>query len=131
MEKNKIPLWIYLFQGLLCLILAQQAFSYYQFNYWGEIASTDSEKRQLLELAGRTLAMLIVGVIVMISRNPHYFVVLFILNIVRETNETFVDTIYETDKSPIVNILVHLVIISLEVWALVKAYKISKVQANQ
>lgn len=131
MEKNKIPLWIYLLQGLLCLILAQQAFSYYQFDYWGEIASTDSEKRQLLELAGRTLAMLIVGVIVMISRNPHYFVVLFILNIVRETNETFVDTIYETDKSPIVNILVHLVIISLEVWALVKAYKISKVQANQ
>ncbi len=131
MEKNKIPLWIYLLQGLLCLILAQQAFSYYQFNYWGEIASTDNEKRQLLELAGRTLAMLIVGVIVMISRNPHYFVVLFILNIVRETNETFVDTIYETDKSPIVNILVHLVIISLEVWALVKAYKISKVQANQ
>ena len=131
MEKNKIPLWTYLLQGLLCLILAQQAFSYYQFDYWGEIASTDSEKRQLLELAGRTLAMLIVGVIVMISRNPHYFVVLFILNIVRETNETFVDTIYETDKSPIVNILVHLVIISLEVWALVKAYKISKVQANQ
>ena len=131
MEKNKIPLWIYLLQGLLCLILAQQAFSYYQFDYWGEIASTDSEKRQLLELAGRTLAMLIVGVIVMISRNPHYFVVLFILNIVRETNETFVDTIYETDKSPIVNILVHLVIISLEVWALVKAYKVSKSQSNQ
>ena len=131
MEKNKIPVWIYLLQGLLCLILAQQAFSYYQFDYWGEIASTDSEKRQLLELAGRTLAMLIVGVIVMISRNPHYFVVLFILNIVRETNETFVDTIYETDKSPIVNILVHLVIISLEVWALVKAYKVSKSQSNQ
>ena len=128
MEKNKIPLWIYLFQGLLCLILAQQAFSYYQFDYWGEIAVSDSEKRELLELAGRTLAMLIVGIFVMISRNPHYFVVLFVLNIIRETNETFVDTIYETDKSPLVNILVHLVVITLEVWALVKAYKVSKAQ---
>ncbi|HBI01440.1 MAG TPA: hypothetical protein DDY18_07430 [Flavobacterium sp.] len=131
MGKNKIPIWIYLFQGLLCLILAQQAFSYYQFDYWGEIATTNSEKRELLELAGRTLAMFLIGVIVMISRNPHYFVVLFILNIVRETNETFVDTIYETDKSPIVNVVVHLVVIALEVWALIKAYKVSKAQANQ
>lgn len=70
MKYPKIPIWIYLFQGLLCLILAQQAFSYYQFNYWGEIAKSNSDKREILELAGRTLAMFLVDVIVMISRNP-------------------------------------------------------------
>lgn len=131
MKYPKIPIWIYLFQGLLCLILAQQAFSYYQFNYWGEIATSNSDKREILELAGRTLAMFLVGVIVMISRNPHYFVVLFILNIVRETNETFVDTIYETERPMMLNILVHAIIIGLEVWALLKVYKISKLQLNK
>lgn len=131
MEKQKIPIWIYIFQGILCLILAQQIFSYYQFNYWGEIAVSDSEKREVLELAGRTLAMFVIGIVAIVSRNAHYFVVVFIVNIIREGSEAFVDSFFESGISMYSNFFGHLAIVALEVWALVKAYQVSKAQANQ
>lgn len=129
--QNRVPIWIYALQTVLCLILAQQAFGYYQMNYWGVLAETASQKREILELAGRTTAMFFVGVLVMLSRNPHYFVPLFLLNIFRETQETFIDTIYETGTSLVANILIHVVIIALEVLALVKVYQISKSNSNK
>ncbi|MBL7978128.1 MAG: hypothetical protein JNN12_07285 [Bacteroidetes Order II. Incertae sedis bacterium] len=125
MIQPKVPIWIYALQTVLCLILLEQAVSYWQMNYWGDFAVTASQKREILELAGRTTAMFLVGVLVMLSQNPHYFVPLFLLNIFRETQETFIDAMYETDTYPWVNILVHAVIIALEVLALVKVYKIS------
>jgi hypothetical protein len=129
--QNRVPIWIYVLQTLLCLILAQQAFGYYQLNYWGVLAETASQKREILELAGRTTAMFLVGVLVMLSRNPHYFVPLFLLNIFRETQETFIDTTHETGTSPAANILVHVVIVALEIWALIKVYQISKTNSNK
>lgn len=128
--RQKVPVWIYVLQTMLCLILLHQSVSYWQMNYWGVEAVTDSQKREILELAGRTTAMFLVGLLVMLSRNPHYFVPLFLLNIFRETQEAFIDALYETDKSAMVNVLVHAVIITMEVWALVKVYRISKNISN-
>jgi len=74
--------------------------------------------------------MFLIGIVVIVSRNPHYFVVVFIVDIARESSEAFVDSFYEIGTAAISNFVGHLGIVSLEVWILVKVYRISKVQAN-
>jgi len=128
MEKHKIQIWVYILQGLLTLILISQAVGYYQLQYDGVSNETMAEKRQLYELAGRTTAMALVYLVVMFTQNAKFLMVVFLMSIFREGQETVIDTIFETNRSVAVNILVHLVILALEIWAFIKLYFISKRQ---
>lgn len=129
--NKKIPIWIYVLQGLLTLILLTQSITYYQLQYPGIDIGGIADKRSIYELAGRTMTMALISIIVMLSRNPGYFVVLFLVNIFREGQETFIDPLFppaNASMPPIADFIVHIIILSLEILALTKLYKLSKIK---
>lgn len=129
--NERIPVCIYVLQGVLTLILLSQAASYYRLEYPEIEISGVADQRAIYELAGRTLTMGLVSIIVILSRNPSYFVVLLLVDVLRETQEMFIDPLFPPASAsipPAADAMVHVVIIALEIWALITVHKISRRQ---
>ena len=131
--KIKIPLWINIVQCLLILILLQQTYLFY-FNH--EAVSASGVKidgvpdlNLIYEFAGRTATMAIVSIIIMFSQNLRLFMVMFLMNLVREIQELFIDPLFPLTNAPLSptgDLVAHIVIVVIELIAFIKLYKISK-----
>lgn len=81
----------------------------------------------LYEFAARTASMALVSLIVLISQNPRYLLVVLLMNIFREGFETVIDPLFPlvyAPMSPSGDLVVHLVIITVEILAFLTVYKI-------
>ncbi|WP_405399965.1 hypothetical protein [Maribacter sp. Asnod2-G09] len=131
--KTKIPLWINILQGVLILIMFSQV---YQFllDHKAVIASgitieTVADYNLAYEFAARTAVMAIVSIIIMISQDIKLFLVMFIMNILREGFETIIDPLFplvNAPASPTMDLIIHLVIVGVELLAFIKLYKMYK-----
>jgi len=130
--KTKIPLWINILHVVLILILSSQAFSFYfkpELVYPGINIDSIVNQLSIYELAGRTATMAIVSIVVLLSQNPRFFVVAFLMHFLRESQEMFIDPLnplVNTPVPPIADFFVHVFIVTLELIALIILYKISK-----
>lgn len=80
----------------------------------------------LYEFAARTATMAIVSLLVLISQKPRYFLVVLLMNIFREGQETVIDPLFpllNAPASPAGDLAIHLVIIAIELWAFITVFK--------
>ncbi|WP_163930605.1 hypothetical protein [Paraferrimonas sp. SM1919] len=134
--NSKIPLWVNLFQALLIAIMFGQAYVFY-FDHQAivdsgiSIGSSSADLNLLYEFAARTATMAIVSLIVLLSQNPRYFVVILLMNLFREGQETIIDPLFpllNAPMSPSGDFVAHLVIVAIELWAFITVLKIVRAQ---
>ena len=131
--KTKIPLWINIVQVLLNLILLQQAYQFY-FDHSAVLKSGITidgvpDMNLIYEYAGRTFTMAAISIVILLSQNPRYFLLLFLINILRETQETFIDPLFPLTNAPIAPIgdfIIHIIIVGIEILAGITLYRITK-----
>ena len=70
--------------------------------------------------AARLLAMIAATVFVIVTQNPHQYLVVLLMSILREGQEMFIDPIYpyaNSPTTPAVDVAMHVVIVALEITA--------------
>ena len=131
-SQPKIPMWVNIVQGILILIMLQQVYMFF-FDHpsvaaSGIVVGTSAPNLNLLyEFGARTATMAIVSLIVLISQNPRYFLVILLMNLFREGQETIIDPLFpllNAPMSPTGDLVAHLVIIAIELWAFITVLKI-------
>ena len=139
--KTKIPLWINIVQGILILIMLSQVYLFYV-DHDAVLASgitiqSVSDYNLVYEFAGRTATMAIVSIFIMFSQNVKLFIVMFLMNLLREIQETIIDPLFpllNAPVSPTWDIIIHVVIVAIELIAFIKLYKLStelKINASE
>ena len=132
-NKTKIPLWVNIMQGILILIMLGQVYMYF-FNHEmmldsGIQVGGNPMLNLVYEMGARTLVMAIASIYVMITQNPKQFLVVLLMNIIREGQEMIIDPLYpvlNAPASPIADFWIHVVIVVIEILAFVAVYKIAK-----
>ena len=132
-KNSRIPLWVNILQILLTLIMLQQAYMF-AFNHQAVLASGIqidgvANLNLLYEFASRTFVMAIISLFVLVSQNPRYFLVVLLMNVLREGFETIIDPLFplaNAPMSPTGDFIAHLIIVGIEVWAFIKVYNITK-----
>ena len=126
-KTSSIPNWINVLQVLLTLIVIQQTFQFY-FDLDAVLASgievtSIPDKNLVYEFAGRTGTMAIISILIMLSQDVKLFIIMFVMNIFREGQETIIDPLYplaNATVSPTTDLILHIIIVSIEVIALLK-----------
>ncbi len=134
-SKTKIPIWVNIMQVLLVLIMLGQV-SMYFFNHELLAETGVSTKgapmlNLIYEMGARTLVMALASLFVIITQNPNQYLVVLIMNILREGQETIIDPLFPILNAPVnptIDLITHLVILCIEIWALVTVYKITKIE---
>jgi len=133
MKNSPIPIWITALQIILTLIMLQQVYIFYLDHAAvaasGIMIEGTSNQNLLFEFAGRTVTMVIASIFVLITQNPRYFLVILLMNIFREAQETVIDPLFpllNAPATPMVDLIIHIVIVAIEIWAFVTMYKIVK-----
>jgi len=83
----------------------------------------------LYEFASRTFVMAVISLFVLVSQNPRYFLIVLLMNILREGLETIIDPMFplaNAPMSPSGDFIAHLIIVGIEIWAFIKVYKITR-----
>lgn len=131
--KVKIPFWINSLQVLLIMIMLSQVYLFY-IDIESVIASgvtinTVSDYNLIYEFAARTATMAIVSIIILFSQDIKLFLLMFIMNILREGQETIIDPLFpliNAPISPMSDLILHVIIVTIEIIALLQLYKLSK-----
>lgn len=131
--KVKIPFWINSLQVLLIMIMLSQVYLFY-IDIESVIASgvtinTVSDYNLIYEFAARTATMAIVSIIILFSQDIKLFLLMFIMNILREGQETIIDPLFpliNAPISPMSDLILHVIIVTIEIIALLQLYKLSQ-----
>ncbi len=135
MKKTKIPLWINIVQIILILIMLSQVYLFYV-DHDAVLASgitiqSVSDYNLVYEFAARTATMAIVSIFIMFSQQVQLFIAMFLMNLLREIQETVIDPLFPLANAPVSptwDIIIHVVIVAIELIAFIKLYKISAAQ---
>ena len=135
LKTSNIPIWINILQVLLLLILFQQTYQFY-FDIDAVLASGIQiegipNKNLIYEFAGRTATMAIVSILILLSQDIKLFIIMFVMNVFREGQETIIDPMYPLVNAPVtptIDLVMHIIIVAIEIGALVKLIKIYKSQ---
>ena len=132
---SNIPIWINILQVLLLLILIQQTYQFY-FDIDAVLASGIQiegipNKNLIYEFAGRTGTMAIVSILILLSQDVKLFIIMFVMNVFREGQETIIDPMYPLINAPVtptIDLVMHIIIVAIEIGALAQLIKIYKSQ---
>ena len=131
-KNSPIPIWVNIFLLILILFMSIQVYWFY-FNHQSLIdAGITIEGVPNLNIiyttAGRLVAMIAASVFVLISQNPHQYLVVLFMSIFREGQETIIDPLfpYVNAAPPMADFVIHLVIVALEIWAFIIVYRMTK-----
>ena len=72
--------------------------------------------------------MIAASVFVLITQNPHQYLVVLFMSIFREGQETIIDPLfpYVNAAPPMADFVIHLAIVALEIWAFIIVYRETK-----
>ena len=131
-KNSPIPIWVNIFLLILILFMSIQVYWFY-FNHQSLIdAGITIEGVPNLNIiyttAGRLVAMIAASVFVLITQNPHQYLVVLFMSIFREGQETIIDPLfpYVNAAPPMADFVIHLVIVALEIWAFIIVYRMTK-----
>ena len=131
-KNSPIPIWVNIFLLILVLFMPIQVYWFY-FNHQSLIdAGITIEGVPNLNIiyttAGRLVAMIAASVFVLITQNPHQYLVVLFMSIFREGQETIIDPLfpYVNAAPPMADFVIHLVIVALEIWASIIVYRMTK-----
>lgn len=132
-KKRRIPLWISIFLGIIILFMTPQVYMYYfdhsMLNDAGITIVGVPDVNVMYTTAGRLIAMIAISLFALFSQNPNHFVIVYLLGIFREGQETFIDPLFPYANAPAsasIDFGLHIIILALEIWALIVVYKIAE-----
>ena len=136
LRKSKIPIWVNVFMLVLLAFMAIQIY-WFNFNHQvlleaGITIQGGPDLNVMYTTAGRLVAMVAATVFVLITQNPHQYLVVLMMSIFREGQETFIDPLFpyaNAPNSPLGDFGVHLVIVALEITAFIVVWRRAK-QSN-
>ncbi|RKR15392.1 hypothetical protein CLV91_1477 [Maribacter vaceletii] len=133
LNKTQIPLWVNIMQSILILIMLGQVYMYFLNHQMIVNSGIQVEGipnlNLIYEMGARTLVMAIISIYVMITQSPKQYIIILIMNVLREGLETIIDPLYpvlNAPASPMVDLGIHLIIVAIEVWAFVTVLRITK-----
>ena len=131
--KIRIPLWVNIMQAVLILIMAVQVYELF-FNHDALTAAGwetegDPALNLVYEMGARLAVMVVASIFVMITQNPKQYLVVLIMNVVRESMEGIIDPLYpvaDAPAPPVADFFIHVVIVAIEIAALVTVARIAR-----
>ena len=131
--SRRIPIWVNIMQGVLIMIMVVQVYEHF-FDHSAITAAGwetegDPALNLIYEMGARLAVMVVASVFVMITQNPAQYLVVLIMNVVRESLEGVIDPLYpvaDAPASPMTDFLIHVVIVVIEVAALITVARIVK-----
>ena len=128
--KTKIPLWVNILQAILILIMLVQVYMYF-FNHemmadTGVLVKGKPMLNLVYEMGARTLVMALASIYVMITQNPRQFLVVLLMNILREGQEMIIDPLFpvlNAPATPAVDFGIHVVIVAIEILAFISVFR--------
>lgn len=129
--KSEIPLWVNIMQAVLILIMVVQVFEYY-FDHDALVAAGigvegDPQLNLIYEMGGRLGVIALASIFVMITQNARQYLVVLIMNVFREAQETFIDPLFpvaDAPASPAADFAIHVVIVLIEIAALIAVIRV-------
>ena len=136
--KSKIPLWVNIVQVTLILIMLGQVYMYF-FNHQmmadtGVLVEGVPMLNLVYEMGARTFVMVVASIYVIITQDPKQFLVVLLMNIVREGQEMIIDPLYpilNAPASPTVDFWTHVVILAIEIWAFIIVFRLTRNKNNR
>lgn len=132
-DQVKIPLWVNIMQIVLILIMLAQVYMYFFNHQMMEATGVKVNGSPMLnlvyEMGARTFVMVVASVYVLLTQNTKQYLVVLLMNVVREALEMVIDPMYpvlNAPASPSVDFWIHVVIVAIELFALYTVYKIAK-----
>jgi len=132
-KTSPIPTWINIVQILLTMIVIQQT---YQFYFDIDVVSASGittegipNKNLIYEFASRTGTMAVISILIMLSQDVKLFIIMFVMNVFREGQETIIDPLYPLANAPVdptTDLILHIIIVAIEIIALLKLINIFK-----
>ena len=132
-NKPRIPIWVNIVQIILVMIMLGQVYMYF-FNHQMLVDSGISIEgipilNLIYEMGARTAVMAMASIYVLITQDPKQFLVVLLMNILREGQEMIIDPLYPILNAPVsstVDFWIHVVIVAIEIWAFITVFRISK-----
>ena len=132
-KTSHIPTWINIVQILLTMIVIQQTYQFY-FDIDAVSASGITiegipNKNLIYEFASRTGTMAVISILIMLLQDVKLFIIMFVMNIFREGQETIIDPLYPLANAPVnptTDFILHIIIVAVETLALIKLINIYK-----
>ncbi|MEM7256312.1 MAG: hypothetical protein AAF404_02880 [Pseudomonadota bacterium] len=138
LKHSKIPLWV---SALMVVLLAFMSIQVYWFYFdhqslreTGISITGVPDLNIIYTTAGRLLAMMAATVFVIITQNPHQYLVVLLMSIWRDGQEMFIDPLYpyaNSPSAPLADFGIHLIIVALEVTAFIVVYKLTQTPATE
>ncbi len=136
-KNSPIPIWVNVFLVVTVLLMAVQVFwNYFDHQYLLDAGITiegDPDKNVMYTTAGRLLAMIGASVFVLVTQNPAQHAVVWFMSILREGQEMFIDPLFpyaNSPASPIADLSVHVVIVTLEIAAFVTVTRLARQESR-
>jgi len=130
---KKIPLWVNILQVILILIMLAQVYMYFFSHQMmadtGVMVSGTPMLNLVYEMGARTFVMVIASIYVMMTQNPKQYLVVLLMNIVREGQEMIIDPLFPILNAPVtpgVDFGIHVVLVAIEILAFFTVWKISR-----
>ena len=73
--------------------------------------------------------MAVISFLIMLSQDVKLFIIMFVMNIFREGQETIIDPLYPLANAPVdstTDLILHIIIVAIEIMALLKLINIFK-----
>lgn len=132
-KTSPIPTWINIVQILLTMIVIQQTYQFYfdidAVSASGITTEGIPNKNLIYEFAGRTGTMAVISILIMLSQDVKLFIIMFVMNVFREGQETIIDPLYPLANAtvdPTTDLILHIIIVAIEIMALLKLINIFK-----
>ena len=134
-KNSPIPIWVNVLLVILIVLMTVQVYWNY-FDHatlldFGITIDGEPDQNVIYTTAARLVAMIAASVFVLVTQNPAQYTVVMLMSAVREAQEGIIDPLYpmaDSGISPIVDFLVHVVIVTAAVAALITVYRLSKKQ---
>jgi len=124
-------------QVVLILIMLGQAYlCFFDHEEWaaaGVSIEGNPSLNILYETGSRLLVMVVASIYVIITQNARQWLVVLLMNVVREGQEMFIDPLFpvaNAPASPMMDFAIHVVIVAIEVAAFVKVLAIAKQEST-
>lgn len=132
-KNTKIPIWVNIVQIILVMIMLGQVYMYF-FNHQmmadtGVSVDSVPMLNLVYEMGARTLVMALASIYVLITQNAKQYLVVLLMNILREGQETIIDPLYpvlNAPASPAADFWIHIVIVAIEILAFIVVYRIAR-----
>ncbi len=131
-DDRRIPLWVNIMQGGLIAIMAVQVYEHF-FDHeaiasMGWATDGDASLNLIYEMGARLVVMIVASLLVMISQDPRQYLVVLVMNVVREAQEGVIDPLWpvaDAPAGPLVDFVIHVIIVAIELAALVTVARIA------